>query len=685
MLCESSASARRLAFVALVFLLAILVPSDPSRTQVFAAGAPPSTLTGTITEPQLLATSCSADQLKSLESRAMSARGSWIANLNPNAYGSFAAARAAYVDYVTRCAKQLNLNPKQVLKGVLSYDAPAGAQTPALNSQTLTPASLGDFFDGTPGTAAPPSTLGPYKMTPFPVDPRGDVTPVNGVNSPLGGAVQFGSTLTHYVVGAGWSTWSNSYSGGVYGTASTGLTMYLPPDTRAFYFYAQSNDLATFDFTATADDGTSSYPVSITSPSGAKYFGFYAPVSGAPLSSISVSCPACGGDGFAVGEFGINQNAGADLRLTKFSEPHDVVQAGQIFTYTIFVDNLGPDIASHVIVTDTLLSSGSVSIQSCAFSVSQGGGAITQFTCTTGDLVSTQFGTDVGTFATNSLDPLSPGSQGRLRASFRLTAKDAIDVTNTTRVSSDTFDPNLDNNFAADALTVTPASDLQVSKSAPRTAGAGEQITYTIQVKNIGPSEAPGVKVLDYIAEPLKLLSVTPDRGSCQAGTAGDPLRPLACSLGTLASNTGVTVTILAQVKPTTLGDTIIFNDVQVAGAPADTNKSNNVDSVSTTVNATCAALPSLPALLSPLDTAIIKPSQRVLLDWQDANCALNYRVVVRQGSSVGALVQLKDDLTVSQFMTKKLSANKKYYWRVRACNGIGCVYTTWHWFKVTN
>ena len=95
----------------------------------------------------------------------------------------------------------------------------------------------------------------------------------------------------------------------------------------------------------------------------------------------------------------------ADLRITKFVEPFTPIQAGQIFTYTIFVDNLGPDIADNVIITDTLLSSTNVSVQSCAFSVSQGGGSITQFTCTTGPLVSTQFGTDVGTFSTNHLDP----------------------------------------------------------------------------------------------------------------------------------------------------------------------------------------------------------------------------------------------------------------------------------------
>ena len=52
------------------------------------------------------------------------------------------------------------------------------------------------------GPVAPPATLGPYTMTPFPLDPQG--TPATSVVSPLGGTVDFDSSLTHVTVGAGW-------------------------------------------------------------------------------------------------------------------------------------------------------------------------------------------------------------------------------------------------------------------------------------------------------------------------------------------------------------------------------------------------------------------------------------------------------------------------------------------------
>ncbi|MBK6768479.1 MAG: DUF11 domain-containing protein [Ardenticatenales bacterium] len=247
----------------------------------------------------------------------------------------------------------------------------------------------------------------------------------------------------------------------------------------------------------------------------------------------------------------------ADLKVTKISEPHDTVRAGEIFTYTIFVDNLGPSVARNVVISDTLLNSSNVSIQSCAFSVSQGGGAITQFTCTTGPLVSTQFGSDIGTFRTNILDPLSPTSQGRLRASFRLVARGQIDLTNTVRVTSATPDLDMSNNMAMDTISVTAVSDVSVTKSATAEeqqtnqpglifnnavfgqvfptapnyfssirVTAGRRIRYTLVVTNNGPSRAENVVLTDRLPAGVRYyqgsLTVTRD----PAGAAPPVLLP---------------------------------------------------------------------------------------------------------------------------------------------------------------
>jgi hypothetical protein len=158
-------------------------------------------------------------------------------------------------------------------------------------------------FDGSPGTGPPPATLGPYTMTAFGPDPQplnqGPV--VTSVNDPAG-TVTFSPPLNHSRVGNGWVTWSHGYTGDVYWTSGSTITMTLPAGTRAFYFYAEPNTFAVFDVTATAQDGTTSGPIQVQGDSGAKYFGFYA--TGTPnIESITVTTTDT--TGFGVGEFGI--------------------------------------------------------------------------------------------------------------------------------------------------------------------------------------------------------------------------------------------------------------------------------------------------------------------------------------------------------------------------------------------
>jgi hypothetical protein len=158
-------------------------------------------------------------------------------------------------------------------------------------------------FDGSPGTGPPPATLGPYTMTAFGPDPQpvNEGPVVTSVNGPTG-TVSFSPPLTHSTVGNGWATWSHGYTGDVYWTTGSTITMTLPEGTRAFYFYAEPNTFDVFEVTATAQDGTTSGPIQVQGNSGAKYFGFYA--TGTPnIESIAVTTTDT--TGFAVGEFGI--------------------------------------------------------------------------------------------------------------------------------------------------------------------------------------------------------------------------------------------------------------------------------------------------------------------------------------------------------------------------------------------
>jgi hypothetical protein len=170
------------------------------------------------------------------------------------------------------------------------------------------------IWDLTPGTGAPPSTLGGFTMIGFPDDPRDTFLTVFDVPSPMGGDVGFPAGVSHREVGDGWATWSHGYTGDVYFTNGLpSLTITLPVGTSAFYFYVEPEVFSTFTVTAIAN-GFAGTSTSVNGLGGAQYFGVYG-TGGSTISSIVVSAPA-DANGFAVGEFGIaTQEPGTLLLL----------------------------------------------------------------------------------------------------------------------------------------------------------------------------------------------------------------------------------------------------------------------------------------------------------------------------------------------------------------------------------
>ena len=184
---------------------------------------------------------------------------------------------------------------------LLASPMSAGAVTPGLH------------WDTSVGTAAPPSTLGPYTMTAFGPDGRPEYPApgslVSNVPDPAG-TIGFTPSLSHLVVGSSWFGWGpNGYAGSVYLSPAgiTTTTISLPAGTVGFYFYALQNAFGVLNITATAQDGTSSGPISVTSNASgnAQYFGVYTTGS-SPLAKVTVSAPAAT-QGVAIGQFGIAQ------------------------------------------------------------------------------------------------------------------------------------------------------------------------------------------------------------------------------------------------------------------------------------------------------------------------------------------------------------------------------------------
>jgi len=158
-------------------------------------------------------------------------------------------------------------------------------------------------FDGSPGSDPPPGTLGRYPMTVFPLDPQPLYEDVTSVASPLGGELGFSIPMNHRRIDQGWGWWGYGYQGDVYySNGSTAVTMLMPPDTVAFYFYVEQDSFKPETFEAIADDGTTSGPIVVEGSGVLQYFGFYG-TGAAAIQSIELTCLS--GVDFAVGEFGI--------------------------------------------------------------------------------------------------------------------------------------------------------------------------------------------------------------------------------------------------------------------------------------------------------------------------------------------------------------------------------------------
>ena len=173
------------------------------------------------------------------------------------------------------------------------------------------PAMAGIFVDISPGTAAPPGTLGGYNMVSFPADPSPDGTTVFSVTPPASAAVTgnlvFTSGLEHDKVGgAWWDTWSHGYQGDVYQQYGNDALLLLPGGTTAFYLYVEPNLKAPVGFEFKLDSSATTVTLNVQGDSGASYIGFYSDDPTDPLQYVYIRQTTDNSDGFAVGEFGIS-------------------------------------------------------------------------------------------------------------------------------------------------------------------------------------------------------------------------------------------------------------------------------------------------------------------------------------------------------------------------------------------
>jgi len=149
-------------------------------------------------------------------------------------------------------------------------------------------------------------------------------------------------------------------------------------------------------------------------------------------------------------------------------------------------------------------------------------------------------------------------------------------MANTASVTANEDDLNLLDNTNTTTITVLVRADLSVRSALSGPAFAGETLSYTLTVANLGPSDANGVVLADTLPTGTRLVSAVPSQGDdCRIDTSTDTVL---CSLARLNGGETATVTIVVEVDETlTLPSAeSILHSAKVVAEQADPNPHNN-------------------------------------------------------------------------------------------------------------
>jgi uncharacterized repeat protein (TIGR01451 family) len=248
----------------------------------------------------------------------------------------------------------------------------------------------------------------------------------------------------------------------------------------------------------------------------------------------------------------------ADLSIAKTSSS-DSVPAGGSLTYTLTVTNLGPSTSTQAIITDTLPTGLTLVASSTIGGSCVGSSAIM---CTLGTI--------------------APGADSTLTFTTQVAEANLGTIINTAVISTSTPQDPVSMNNSASATTTILASDIEVSKTVSvAILMAGQELIYTIKVKNIGDATATGVMLSDVLPNGLNLVSATATQGSCD--------NSVSCALGDIPVSSVVDVTIIAGVSLDFSGQ--IANTVSASSTSFDRSTGNNQASATVTVTPASADL----------------------------------------------------------------------------------------------
>jgi fimbrial isopeptide formation D2 family protein/uncharacterized repeat protein (TIGR01451 family) len=258
--------------------------------------------------------------------------------------------------------------------------------------------------------------------------------------------------------------------------------------------------------------------------------------------------------------------ASADIAITKLP-PTATVNAGGEAIWTLEVSNLGPDPAAGPFsVTDSLPPGfGFVSATgtgwTCALQSDQ-----STILCSNDRDMEPSDRLPVITVVTQVPTGLPAGTE----------------FTNTANVTSSNYDPDPVNNTDSATVTLLPSADLAISKTSSPPAVAGTNLSYTLQVSNLGPdtsqaTEGEPIVVSDTLPGNFGFVSAVGTDWACSAvGQLVTCLRSTDLASGTDAPP----ITVTAAIPATDPAQSVVNTATVTPEITPDPVPENNTDSV---------------------------------------------------------------------------------------------------------
>lgn len=272
-------------------------------------------------------------------------------------------------------------------------------------------------------------------------------------------------------------------------------------------------------------------------------------LAGLALAGLALALGACGGSRSARGN---------DVVVTA-SGPADPVATGATVAFTMTVQNLGPEAAHDLKLSDSLGNFLSAPTITCSAS---GGAACPE----TPDFVMT-------------LPALPVGGQLVFQVSATVNATNSVTVTNTMTAAGEDDVDRLNNTATGTADVTATNADLEVTGIAPATVvPGGSTAEFVMTVSNLGPDAATNVKLTEQVGGNLTLTGITCDA----SGGATCPTAGVVMTLDTLPAQGVLTFHVQATVQAGT--DGAILNTLT---ASADNDRSRDNNSVVAVGNAT--------------------------------------------------------------------------------------------------